>query len=268
MNSKHYSEDDLTLLFYGEARRPDRMRRHLENCAGCAALFEEISGTLALIEPPAVPERGDLYGLEVWQRIRPLLPEPETSVPWTLPEREASAMPSSWWRRLGLAVGAVSVLMTTVSIGWLFPRFQAGGPPVIPASRSLQTAASVTERVRSVAIVDHLEQSERLLLELVNANGPTLDVSARQNRAAQLVESNRFYRQESRGAGETLVADVLDDLERSLLDIAHGPPTLSNSDLDALRNRLDSGALIFKVRVLADELDERRPRASDAPNTL
>lgn len=256
MNGKHYSEDDLTLLYYGEARRPARMRQHLENCVGCAALFEEISGTLAMIEPPAVPERGELYGLEVWQRIRPLLPEQEPVVSWS----------TRWFGRLALAGAAASVLITAVSIGWLFPRSPAEAPTVTPVSAGLQTAASV-ERVRSVAIADHLEQSERLLLELINADGPTLDLSV-QDWAAQLVESNRFYRQASRSAGQTILADVLDDLERSLLDIAHGPATLSTSDLAALRHRLDSGALIFKVRVLADELDERNPPTSDTPNTL
>jgi hypothetical protein len=258
MNGKHYSEDDLTLLYYGETRRPHRMRRHLGNCAGCAALFEEISATLALVEPPAVPERGELYGLEVWQRIRPLLPEQEPVVSWS----------SSWWGRLSLVAAAATVLITTVSVGWLIPRSRPGAPAAAPVATTLQTTAGISERVRSVAIADHLEQSERLLLELINAEGPTLDLSARQDWAAQLVESNRFYRQASRGAGQTIVADVLDDLERSLLDIAHGPATLSASDLNALRNRLDSGALIFKVRVLADELDEREPPASDAHNSL
>ena len=258
MNRKHYSEEDLTLLYYGEAKRPAKMRQHLEHCAGCAALFEDISGTLALIETPDAPARGELYGLEVWQRIRPILPEREPAASWS----------SSWRGRLGLAIAAATVLITTVSVGWLFPRSQVGAPAARPVSMNIQTAASVSDRVRSVAIVDHLEQSERLLLELINADGPTLDLSARQDWAAQLVESNRFYRQESRGAGQTIVADLLDDLERSLLDIAHGPPTLSASDLNALRNRLDSRALIFKVRVLADELDQREPPVSDTQNTL
>jgi hypothetical protein len=130
------------------------------------------------------------------------------------------------------------------------------------------SAPEASDRVRSVAIVDHLEQSERLLLDLANAAGPTLDLTDRLDWAAALVESNRVFRQASRGAGDTLVADVLDDLERSLLDIVHGPPTLSSSDLAALRNRLDSGTLIFKVRVLADELDRREQPVPDTRNSL
>jgi hypothetical protein len=65
---KHYSDDDLTLYYYGEARRPADVDRHLAECASCAATYRSIAGTLSAIVAPEVPERGDLYGLEVWQR--------------------------------------------------------------------------------------------------------------------------------------------------------------------------------------------------------
>ncbi len=76
--SHHFSEDDLTLYYYGEGRRRDAIERHLESCAPCASLYREIAGTLAMIASSEVPERGDQYGLEVWQRIRHKLPERET----------------------------------------------------------------------------------------------------------------------------------------------------------------------------------------------
>src|SRR6185503_7032311 len=71
----HFSDDDLTLYFYGEGRRRHDIERHLESCAACAATYREITGTLAMIAAPEVPERGDQYGLEVWQRIRHKVPE-------------------------------------------------------------------------------------------------------------------------------------------------------------------------------------------------
>src|SRR5439155_4530542 len=77
---KHYTEDDLTLYYYGEGRRRAKVERHLDGCPACAALYREIAGTLALIAAPEVPERGDQYGLEVWQRIRHKLPEQDA--PW------------------------------------------------------------------------------------------------------------------------------------------------------------------------------------------
>src|SRR5262249_53232027 len=76
---KHYSDDDLTLYYYGEARRPADIEQHLDHCAACAATYRAISATLSLVAEPPVPERGDLYGLEVWQRIRQQLPAQESS---------------------------------------------------------------------------------------------------------------------------------------------------------------------------------------------
>ncbi|MGH9144609.1 MAG: hypothetical protein ACRD2I_26010, partial [Vicinamibacterales bacterium] len=71
----HFSEDELTLYYYGEGRERHGIERHLESCAGCAAAYREIAGTLAMIATPEAPERGDQYGLEIWQRIRHQLPE-------------------------------------------------------------------------------------------------------------------------------------------------------------------------------------------------
>jgi len=63
---------------------------------------------------------------------------------------------------------------------------------------------------------------------------------------------------------------VLDDLERSLLEIVHSPSPISAADLDHIRRRIDAAALLFKVRVMSDELRQRegapdtaaRPRSS------
>ena len=80
----HFTEDDLTLYYYGEGRGRHEIERHLESCAGCAATYREIAGTLAMVAAPGVPERGDQYGLEVWQRIRHKLPERQPSLWATL----------------------------------------------------------------------------------------------------------------------------------------------------------------------------------------
>jgi hypothetical protein len=123
------------------------------------------------------------------------------------------------------------------------------------AASSIDAAAG--ERVRLAAIGDHLERSERVLLDLVNADGDRLDLSAQQTWAAELIDSNRLYRDSATQAHDSMVAGVLDDLERSLLDIVHAPSTPTAAELEAVRTRLDTATLLFKVRVLADELHDR-----------
>ena len=57
--SRHFTEDELALYYYGELRKPRRVEIHLESCAACRDMHRDIAGTLALITAPALPERAD-----------------------------------------------------------------------------------------------------------------------------------------------------------------------------------------------------------------
>jgi len=180
----------------------------------------------------------------VWQRIRPLLPPRE---PWTR---------SFHVRWSTLTVTAAMAVFTIVAFvaGRYWP--STDGPASAPP-RVANLHIDADERALNVAIIDHLERSERVLLDLSNVDGPDLDVSVEQAWAADLVDTNRLMRDAAVQAGETTTASVLDDLERSLLDIVHAPSKLTPSELDEVRARLDAAALLFKVRVLSNELRER-----------
>src|SRR5438309_8032494 len=78
--NRHFTEEELTLYYYGEARRREDIDAHLGTCTACATTYKEIAATLAMIATPDAPARGDQYGLEVWQRIRHKLPE--QAAPW------------------------------------------------------------------------------------------------------------------------------------------------------------------------------------------
>ena len=78
--------------------------------------------------------------------------------------------------------------------------------------------------------------------------------------------ANRLYRQDALDAEESSVASVLDELERALLDIVHRPADAQPADLEQIRRRIDSAALLFKVRVLTTDLRQRQLGA-DAPAT-
>ena len=248
----HYTEDDLILYYYGEHGRRVRVEQHLAECSSCRALYRDIAASLALVADPEIPARGDQYGLEVWQRIRHQLPEQEA--PWW----------AVWTRphRLALAGAAAVVVLAAFIAGLSWPR----------ADRQLQTTNAANapvnvspdlnagERVRLAAVSDHLEESERVLLDFVNAYGTAdqpADVSWQQQWAADLISANRLYRDASTTAGDDTVAAVLDELERNLLELVHGPATLTPQQLDQVRLRLDAAALLFRVRVLSEELRER-----------
>jgi hypothetical protein len=243
----HYSEDDLILYFYGEHRRARRVSAHLEMCAACAAEYRTLAGTLALVEPadPA-PARGDLYGLEVWQRVR-----------HRLPPQDGTSGFAAWFRLNGFAAAtAIVVLLVAAFVaGRMWPRSE-------PAARTPgvnMAAGDPAERARLVAIGDHLERSERVLLDVMNApaSADALDITAEQAWAGDLLDANRLYRDAATHAGDEDIAQVLDDLERSLLEVVHGPASLSAAELEQLQGRVAAATLLFRVRVLSNELRDR-----------
>jgi len=244
----HYTDDDLILYYYGEGRSRDRadVEYHLESCGECAATYRALAETLQLIVGTEVPERGEEYPVEVWHRIRARLPEQQ--VPWW----------QRWFElRLVSAAANVAVLVVAAFTAGRLSPVRTPVAPVAPGTVASVDPNEAGARVRLAATGDHLERSERILLDLVNADGPRVDLTAEQAGAADLINSNRLYREAAASAGDALVANVLDELERSLLEIVHGPSTAMPAELDEVRARVGAAALLFKVRILADELHER-----------
>ena len=54
-------------------------------------------------------------------------------------------------------------------------------------------------------------------------NQKQVNISAERRRAEDLLEENRLYRQTALKEGDAALANVLDELERVLLDVAHSP---------------------------------------------
>jgi hypothetical protein len=265
--NRHYSEDDLTIYYYGEARRREDIDAHLGTCAACAATYKDIAATLALLATPAPPARGEQYGLEVWQRIRHKLPEQDA--PWWAPWVRAD--------RLAWAAAAAMVVVAAFVAGRVWERQPpppaatssmesapgGGGPRIEPPGgrgprieRRSSPAAEVSHRILLTSVADHLDRSERLLTDIMNAPDQS-DIATEQTWADDLLTTSRLYRQDAIDAGEQSVATVLDELERSLIEIVHSPSHISAADLEQIRRRIDAAALLFKVRVLGDELRQR-----------
>lgn len=248
----HCSDDDLVLAYYGES---DAAEAHVVHCGECTARYRELQSMLALVGTADVPERDDRYGLEVWQRIRHRLPEAEPR--WY-------ALPARW--RLTVFASAAAVVL--IVAGFVAGRVSSPEPPSIITERA---AAGVDDaarrRVLMLTVADHLERSERVLTDIVNAPAGA-DLSIQQEWAGDLLASSRLYRQDLIDNHELTIASVLDDLERTLLEIVHRPSLATDEDLDAIRRRVDSVALLFKVRVMSNELRELMDPSAAAPPTL
>jgi len=254
----HYTEDDLTLYYYGEGRRRAEIDKHLSDCRACAAVYRSIAGTLAMIAVPDAPERGDQYGLEVWQRIRHRLPEQDDSA-WSSPRNVFSGFR---FDRLAVLAAAAAVVLAAFVAGRIWPS-RPTEPPATLAVATTPSSGDVGHRILLTSVADHLDRSGRVLSDIMNSANAG-DISTEQRWADDLLTTSRLYRQDAMDAGEQSVAAMLDELERNLIEIVHSPSTISQADLDQIRRRIDATALLFKVRVMSDELRQREQAPSDS----
>jgi hypothetical protein len=224
----HLEDDDLVLHYYGEG--DGAAARHLEACAECRARIESLRATLGRV-PDEVPEPAADYETKLWERIQPRL---------GIARRGSSPRPP--WRRMVIPAG----LAASLGIAFLLGRHSR--PPA---------AEDVRQRILLVAVGDHLERSEVLLLELLNADDPEAPAEAE-----ELLAENRLFRQAALRAGDGGVASVLDELERVLVEAAAAPE--GGTDLEELRRRIESRGLVLKVRRVGSRLrDEGRARPAE-----
>lgn len=244
-NGKHLSEEELIDHYYGEDASATHVGRHLKACARCAdeysALERDLSGVKALVPPP----RGEGYGEEVWRSIRGSLP----------------AYASRKWRWPGLGFRRPLVLVTACVL-LMVAAFVAGRVWQRKQTQTVAVASDPQARQRVVVWVlgDHLDRSERLLVELNHADGKdAAEALPIQSEARELLAANRLLRQSAKQSGDPAVDAALDRLERLLVEIANQPNGLTEADLNRLKQEMNTDGLLFDVRVL-------RSRVAQQPN--
>ena len=153
---------------------------------------------------------------------------------------------------LAWAATVVLLVATAFFAGRLAPR------STDPGAAAANTA-QVRERILLIDLTDHLDRSQMVLVELAAADDQgTVDISDERTRAEQLVAANRLYRQTALSNGDAAVADLLDELERVLVDLAASPEHVSSEELNDVRRRIESRGLLFKVRVVSSDVRQRQ----------
>lgn len=248
---KHVTEEELIAYRDGDSSGREAIAAHLKECRECAREFEQIEALLSTLNTLPVPEPAEDYGQRVWQQIAPRLPEKK----------------AKWWEGLFLprrmaAFGAVAALIV---LAFFVGRVSKG--PV--SGGETADAGTVRERVLVVAVGEHLGRSEMILMELANAQPERgqklMNISATQKRAEDLVEENRLYRQTALHDGDTAMANTLDELERVLLDIANSPDEVTPAQFESLQKRIESKGILFKVRVVNQDLRGREKATKPSP---
>jgi hypothetical protein len=249
---KHMTEQELIAYREGVVEQRAAISTHLAACHECRGELERIEAVLAALDTLPVPDPGADYGRRVWQQIASRLPE----------------RPDAWWQawfqpRQLAVIGAVAALIIAAFVAG---RITQPGP----VKDNIASTEQVRERVLIVAVGEHLGHSERMLVELSNAEPSSpaqkqVNISAERGRAEDLLQENRLYRQTALQEGDTGLASTLDELERVLLDVAHSPEEVTPKQLEALRQKIEARGILFKVRVVGKDLQQRQEAAQPAP---
>lgn len=262
----HLTEDELILHYYGEIERGDqpRVEAHLASCTDCQLARQKLVNVMTLVDTASPVEAPDGFERIAWARLEPKLDDNQRG--WFIrrsPKGEGGrslfALP-----RWALAGGMAALVLAAFVAG----RF-TGGDAVTPAPAGTVMAAVEPETVLRTAVGDHLDQTQMMLVELANADTDGADVLAgEQVRAADLVAANRLMRQSAMQSGDGAIVDILEDLERVLLEVANAPANASSNDLTDLQSRITTEDLLFRLRVIASEMRQRTRNGREAGDRL
>jgi len=231
----HLNEEQMVLLYYGEPV-DGAGESHLEVCEFCRAQYGALQRVLNSLDAMPVPERGMDYGAAVWRKIAPQVRGRRTF---------------AW---LGMRDWALAGAMAAM----LVVAFVAGRLTHRPAAPVMAAAGQARERILLVAVGDHLERSQTILVELENSSVP--DIAYERQAAADLVESNRLFRQTAAVTGDTATASLLEDLERVLIEVANSPSEMSSKQLRDLQQEIENRGILFKVKIFASQVQEREKK--------
>jgi hypothetical protein len=245
---KHLEEAELVEHYYEESANMGEGERHLKACPVCAKRYAELCRVLDGVNTSTPPARSEDYIEQVWQSIDAFLPVYEKPK-------------SSWiryYRPLGWAAACLLLIAVTFVAGRRWERKHA-------SSVAVAVDPQARQRVVIVFLGNHLDRSERLLVQLNHADGNDLSALPLRSEARELLASNRLVRQSAMQAGNLNVEASLDRLERLLMELSNEPDSLTEADLNRLRQEMNTDGLLFDIRVLRSRVRPPGPEQQSAP---
>ena len=156
------------------------------------------------------------------------------------------------------SIDALLLVAVTFVAGRRWERKQA-------SSVAVAVDPQARQRVVIVVLGDHLDRSEHLLVELNHADGNDLSALPLRSEARELLASNRLVRQSAMQAGNLKMEASLDRLERLLMELSNEPDSLTEPDLNRLKQEMNTDGLLFDIRVLRSRVNSPGPEQQSAP---
>jgi len=247
---KHLSEEEMIAQVYGEGDT-STVEWHLEACAECSKAYAALESDLAEMQFAEPPELDAFYGERVWASLSGSLRAYEP--------RKQKWLGGGLWRGLSYAAACVLLLAFAFIGGRLWEQKHAHNTAAINPQHKQPQVVPVPQRVVVVVLSDHLDRSERLLMELKHADAGSPEmISPLRDEARSLLAANHICRQHARPHDDPELATALDRLDHLLDELANQPGGLSMATLARLQDETNADGLLFEVRVLRS----RQPAAA------
>jgi hypothetical protein len=244
---KNITDDDLTLLYYGEHDDP-ALAATVAGSTELSARFDALSAELGQIDALTPPQRADDYGSDVWQQISSrLADEPEkTPRKWSAWLTAARQPRFSW-------AGALSLVMVA-SLAFVLGRQgsqpEAISTPVVDYAPTMAQSGLNTERLLTRSVSGHLDQLNLAFTEFVNSTDAT---GTDAGQITDMLVANRLYRQAAISRGDHQLATFLSELEPVLIELAHDAHTSSSTSRTRMQQEIKDH-LLFRIRVMNQQL--------------
>jgi hypothetical protein len=235
----HLSEEELIAHAYAEDDS-NAVQQHLFACAECAKAYGALGSDLADMKFAEAPPRDSAYGHRVWESLAASLPAYQPRKSW---------FRGGLWPALSYAAAGIALVVCAFLGGRLWEHRHA---QTIAQNHSQQHEPSVQQppqRVVVVVLSDHLDRSERLLVELKHAEGGGV-ASPLRDEARSLLPANRICRKNAKQDDDRALSTALDRLDHLLVELANQPDGLNSQTISRLQDEMNVDGLLFEVRVL------------------
>jgi hypothetical protein len=252
---KHLTEEEMIEQVYGESENRAAVERHLECCRECADNYAELERDLTGVERVNAPARDAGYGERVWESIAPSLPVYRPGYKSVKRRWWASGL----WKGLGYAAACALLASCAFYAGRLWEQQRQ---PRIAAVKQAPPA-QIKQPIVVVVLDDHLDRSERFLVELKHADMDSAAmVSPMGDEARSLLAANRVCRKNVAQNRDPELTTALDHLDSLLAEAADEPGGLNAKSIARLQDEMNSDGLLFEVRVLRSRIMHRKGTAN------
>jgi hypothetical protein len=252
----HLTDEEMIGQVYGESENTAAVEQHLAACRECARNFAELRRDLAALDRVETPVRDDGYGERVWESIAPSI-------------RTYGREKRRWWgtgwsanpwlKGLGYAAACALLVSCAFYAGRVWE--QKNQPPVAHVAPK---APPAKQPIVVVVLDDHLDRSERFLVELKHADMDSTATGApMRDEARSLLAANRVCRKNAAQADDRELTTALDHLDSLLAEAANAPGGLNAENIGKMQDEMNTDGVLFEVRVLRSRLSHHQGAGSD-----